>query len=64
MGDNGSIPQVQIVVAGQVIVQLDAVLEGLHRAVGEAQRGVILLAEVGVSIGGSIHGGGSRHYWW
>lgn len=41
------VPQAQVVVAGEVVVQLDAVLEGLHRGVGEAHGRVILLAEVG-----------------
>jgi hypothetical protein len=45
-------PQVQVVVAGQVVVQLDAVLEGLHGGVSETQRRVILLAKVSGLVAG------------
>lgn len=55
-GRKKCIPQIQIVVAGQVVVQLDAVLECLHGGVGEAQRRVVLLAEVGGLIGGRFGG--------
>jgi hypothetical protein len=56
-----SIPQVQVVVAGEIVVQLDAVLEGLHCCVGEAQRRVILFAEVGGLIASGLGVVGSRH---
>lgn len=56
--EENCIPQVQIVVAGQVVVQLDAVLERLHGGVGEAQRRVVLLAEIGGLIGGRFGGVG------
>jgi hypothetical protein len=40
------IPQVQVVIACQVIMQFDAVLESLHCRVSETHRRVILLAEL------------------
>ena len=49
-------PEVQVVVAGEVIVKFDAVLEGLHGGVGESHGRVILLAEVGGCV--SLHWGG------
>lgn len=40
-------PQTQVIVTGQVIVELDPVFESLHGGVGETERSVILLAQVG-----------------
>jgi hypothetical protein len=53
-GGGGCVPQIQVVVAGEVIVQFDAVLEGLHGGMGEAQRCVILLAEVRCLVAGGV----------
>lgn len=52
----GDSPEVQVVVAGEVVVKLDAVFEGLHGGVGEADGGVILLAEVRGFV--ALHWGG------
>lgn len=41
-----NIPQIQIILAGQVVVRLDPVLEGLHGVMRQSQRRVILLAEL------------------
>lgn len=54
----GELPEAQVVLAGEVVVQLDAVLEGLYGGVGEAQRRVVPPAQVGGAIAG---GRGSRH---
>lgn len=50
-------PELQVVVRGQVVVQLNAVLESLHRGMCEAHGSVVFLAEVGGIIGGGIGGG-------
>lgn len=44
-------------------MQLDAVLEGLHRRVSEAQWRVILLAELGCLVAGGIGIRGGGHVW-
>lgn len=48
-------PKTQIIVASQVIVKLDPVLQGLHGCVGDAQWRIILIAQSGFLLGCGGH---------
>lgn len=47
VGTHPDLPQTQIVLAGQIIVLLDPILESLHGLVGDTERRLILLAKLG-----------------